>query len=116
MIREEYMPERWHDTAGHGSLLGAYIIGMLGAGIVIAVGLIAGIQSGWLQHAQTEMGQIVLPKLSVVAQGSMPEVLQALTADVKDIRETATTSLQEHSEQLKPLAAASHSHVADKKN
>jgi hypothetical protein len=116
MIHEDYMPARLHDTAGQGSLLRAYIIGMLGAGILIAVGLIAGTESGWLLHAQTELGQMNLPEVAVVPEGAVPSVLQALTDDVQSIGLTTSSSLQGHAEQLKLGNADSRLHAAARKN
>ncbi len=71
-----------------------YLVGTVGAAIVIAVAVIMAQKAGWLSTAQTALRQIKLPGLPSVPQAGLPHVLPELTDKVGAVQHSTTTLWQ----------------------
>jgi hypothetical protein len=116
MIHEDYIPARVPRNGKPGSLFGAYIVGVLGAGVLIAVGLVAGTESGWLEHAQTEVSRINLRNAVAIPESTVSSLVDSLTESMRTIGSTASTSLEKEGQLLQMGGTDTHSQTADRKN
>jgi hypothetical protein len=96
------------------SLLAAYVIGGLGAAVVIALGLMAAIDGGWLQHAQSELRTVQMPGMPDGPRAD--DVLQALGRDARSISDFTSSSFRQPSEELKKIGEALHPSLPNKRD